>query len=68
MLYEVITVDVGSGKVEIYYDNKRLKDLSRVAEAITASGKFILGLVQQTHCRRQKIKWMQVSNSRNNFV
>ena len=31
-------VDVGSGKVEIYYDNKGLKDLSRVAEAITASG------------------------------
>jgi copper chaperone CopZ len=31
-------VDVGSGKVEIYYDNKGLKDVSRVAEAITASG------------------------------
>lgn len=31
-------VDIGSGKVEIYYDNKGLKDVSRVAEAITASG------------------------------
>jgi len=31
-------VDVGSGKVEIYYDNKGLKDVNRVAEAITASG------------------------------
>ncbi len=31
-------VDIGSGKVEIYYDNKGLKDVNRIAEAITASG------------------------------
>jgi len=31
-------VDIGNGKVEIYYDNKMLTDVSRIAQAITASG------------------------------
>jgi len=31
-------VDISNGKVEIYYDHKRLTETRRVAEAITASG------------------------------
>ena len=33
-----IFVDVGGGKAEIYYDSEKLRDVSRVEEAITASG------------------------------
>lgn len=31
-------VDIGSGTVEIYYDNKRLTNVSPIAEAISSSG------------------------------
>ena len=33
-----ILVDISSGKTEVYFDHKTLKDVSRVAAAITASG------------------------------
>jgi len=33
-----ILVDVGSGKAEIYYDRKKLKDLTGIEKAITDSG------------------------------
>lgn len=35
---EETLVDVGNGRVEIYYDNKRLIDVNRIAQAITDSG------------------------------
>ena len=33
-----ILVDVSSGKTEVYYDSKKLEDISRIEGAITASG------------------------------
>lgn len=33
-----ILVDISSGKTEVYFDKKTLKDVSQVAQAITASG------------------------------
>ncbi|MFC1869610.1 cation transporter, partial [Thermodesulfobacteriota bacterium] len=33
-----ILVDIGSGKTEVYYDNSVLKDVSKIADAITAAG------------------------------
>jgi copper chaperone CopZ len=35
---EETLVDVGNGKVEIYYDNKRITDVKPIAQAITDSG------------------------------
>lgn len=33
-----ILVDVGTGKAEVYYNNKVLKDVTAIADAVTASG------------------------------
>ena len=33
-----IVVDISNGKTDIYYDNKKVTDLSRIEKAITASG------------------------------
>lgn len=51
-----ILVDIGAGRADVYYDSSTLKDVSRIAEAITASGypAIVQGIVSPEALRRER--------------